>query len=289
MRLPLVLWRLLLALLGLVCTAAASAELAHRHFTTSDGVRLHYLEAGTGEPALVFVPGWLMPADVFERQVAHFAPAHRVIVLDPRSQGQSQLTTSDLSPGARARDIAELVGHARVGGFVLVGWSLGVLEALDYAGRHRPADLRGLVLIDNSVGEGPPPAPSRPGAATARPLKPQAFEAHVRRFVAGMFASPPPSEFIARIEASALRLPPPAAWRLLNGLHPREHYRAALHAVHVPVWYAITPRFAAQGEILSSSRPGTTVTVFQSRAHALFYEESEAFNAGLERFIARLR
>src|ERR1051325_4215642 len=30
-------------------------------FTTSDGIRIHYLEAGKG-PAIFFIPGWTMPA-----------------------------------------------------------------------------------------------------------------------------------------------------------------------------------------------------------------------------------
>lgn len=280
---------LLLLWIALLPAAGSATELTHRHFITSDGLRLHYLEAGVGEPALVFVPGWLMPAAIFERQITHFAAAHRVIVLDPRSQGESQLTTRDLSPEARARDIAELVRHAGLDAFVLAGWSLGVLEALDYAGRYRPVALKGLVLIDNSIGEGPPPRPPAPGAAPPRPTRPDAFEAHVRRFIAGMFRTPPPTAFVRRIEASALRLPPQAAWRLLDGLHPRAHYREALHATRVPVWYAITPRFAAQGEHLSATRPQATVSVFESRAHALFYEESEAFNAQLSDFLDRLR
>ena len=282
-------WPLFLLWIGLLPTFGSAADLAHRHFTTTDGVRLHYLEAGAGEPTLVFVPGWLMPAAIFERQIAHFASAHRVIVLDPRAQGDSQLTTRDLSPAARARDIAELVRHAQPEGFVLLGWSLGVLEALDYAARYQPAGLQGLVLIDNSIGEGPPPRPPAPGAAPSRALHQDAFEAYVRRFVAGMFRTPPPAPFVQRIEASALRLPPRAAWRLLDGLHPRAHYREALHATRVPIWYAITPRFAAQGEILSATRPDASVSVFESRAHALFYEEADAFNAGLTAFLARLR
>lgn len=60
-----------------------------RFFTTSDGVRLHYLEAGTG-PALIFVPGWTMPAEIWEAQLRDLSREFRVIALDPRSQGASE-------------------------------------------------------------------------------------------------------------------------------------------------------------------------------------------------------
>ena len=54
---------LLIALLGCFSAQPALAGAPqHRYFKTSDGVRLHYLEAGTGPETLVFVPGWMMPA-----------------------------------------------------------------------------------------------------------------------------------------------------------------------------------------------------------------------------------
>ena len=52
--------------LALTCMLAPRATLAQgefrsSHFQTSDGVELHYLEAGSG-PTLVFVPGWTLGA-----------------------------------------------------------------------------------------------------------------------------------------------------------------------------------------------------------------------------------
>ena len=57
-------------------------------FTTSDGVKLHYLESGAG-PAILFVPGWTGVAEFWAPQMRHFAGSHRVVALDPRSQGDS--------------------------------------------------------------------------------------------------------------------------------------------------------------------------------------------------------
>ena len=57
-------------LLALLTTGLAQANpIHHRYFTSSDGVRLHYLEAGKGERTLVFIPGWVMPAAVASRPV----------------------------------------------------------------------------------------------------------------------------------------------------------------------------------------------------------------------------
>src|SRR5687767_7987138 len=75
---------------------------------TPDGLNIHYLEAGAG-PALVFVPGWTMPADIWEHQIAHFSQRYRVVAMDPRSQGESSRATEGHYSAARARDIKAVI------------------------------------------------------------------------------------------------------------------------------------------------------------------------------------
>jgi non-heme chloroperoxidase len=84
---------ILTTLLALACMLApqatwAQVETRSGHFMTSDGVELHYLEAGSG-PTIMFVPGFTAPAEIWEPQLVHFAATHRVVALDPRSQGRS--------------------------------------------------------------------------------------------------------------------------------------------------------------------------------------------------------
>ena len=43
--------------------AYAAIAMESRFFTTSDGVHLHYLEAGNrNQKTILFIPGWTMPA-----------------------------------------------------------------------------------------------------------------------------------------------------------------------------------------------------------------------------------
>src|SRR5688572_6828635 len=52
---------ILFASLLIAATAmAARIDVADKYFNTSDGTRLHYLDAGQGA-TIVFVPGWTMP------------------------------------------------------------------------------------------------------------------------------------------------------------------------------------------------------------------------------------
>jgi len=134
------------------------------HFVTSDKVRLHYLEAGQGR-TILFVPGWSMPAFIWEPQLAGLSPRWRTVALDPRSQGRSQVARNGHEPSRRGRDIAEAIERLGADRVVLVGWSLGVLDGLAFVQEHGDARLAGLVLVDNSVGEGKPPRPSCPRCA----------------------------------------------------------------------------------------------------------------------------
>lgn len=118
--------------------------------TTPDGVRIHYLEAGRG-PGILFVPGWTMPGDIWEQQIIYFSKTHRVVAMDPRSQGLSSQTTEGHYPEARARDIRALVDQLKLAPVVLVGWSMGVMEAVAYVDQFGNDSLAGLVLVDGYV------------------------------------------------------------------------------------------------------------------------------------------
>src|SRR3989304_3120188 len=128
--------------------------------TTPDGVKIHYVEAGTGQ-AILFVPGWTMPAWIWEKQIAHFSKTHRVVAMDPRSQGESQQTTEGHYPAARARDIKAVVDRLKLAPVVLVGWSMGVTEIASYVDQFGTADLAGLVLVDGIAGSDPEPPPTQ--------------------------------------------------------------------------------------------------------------------------------
>ena len=58
------------------------------HVTTNDGVRLHYVEKGSGAP-LVMIPGWSQTAAQFEAQVEGLSASRRVIAFDMRGHGES--------------------------------------------------------------------------------------------------------------------------------------------------------------------------------------------------------
>lgn len=262
-----------------------------RHFTTSDGVRLHYIEAGpkdsaAGARTLVFVPGWTMPAWIFERQLASLSRQFRVIAFDPRSQGDSAIAPAGHDHIRRGRDIAELVARLGSQPVVLAGWSLGVLDVLAYLRLHGDAKIAGLVLIDNSVGEEPPPV--LPPAAAGPPGPKPPREVQMRRFVRGLFVHKQPDAWLERLAQAALRTPEPVAAQLLAYPVPRGWWREALYSTARPVLYMVRPKWTGQAENVRAKHPSAEVILLDnSVGHALFVDDPTGFDNRLRDFLRR--
>ncbi|MEK6244990.1 MAG: alpha/beta hydrolase [Pseudomonadota bacterium] len=258
------------------CVAAES-----HYFTTSDGVRLHYIAEGAGE-TLLFVPGWLMPAEIWRRQIEYFSRKYRVIAFDPRSQGDSQVAPSGNNIQRRAEDLNELIEHLQSRRVVLIGWSLGVLEALLYIKTHGDDKVAALVFVDNSVGEEPPPK----GGSTIRDRGPWDREREVADFVRAMFKSPQSPRYLTWLTGEAMRTPLEASLSLLSIPYPRTFWRSVIYETRKPLLYAVTASLKRQADNLRRKRKGTSIEVFAGAGHALFVDDHERFNSILDAFLA---
>lgn len=95
-------------------------------FTTSDGVKIHYLLAGTSGSWVVLVHGYSDNAERmwFRTGIAPaLARSHRIVALDNRNHGQSDKP----QPGGsgRAQDVVELMDHLNIERAHIHGYSMG--------------------------------------------------------------------------------------------------------------------------------------------------------------------
>ena len=274
-------WLVSALLLASVSGASANPEAKSGYFTTSDGVRLHYLEAGSG-PAIVFVPGWMNPAWIWEPQIQHFSKKYRVVALDPRSQGESEQVTEGHYPERRAQDVKELMEHLQLPPAVLVGFSMGVGEVLSYVDQFGTGQLRGVVLVDDRIG-------SENNIQELKHLLGyiKQFNLNSRQFIEQFlpiaFKQPQPEEYIEKVRAAALKIPANTAIALLAGYMGRD-WRPVLEKLDKPVLYTITKSLESQGEMLKTKLPSARVELFPEAGHVLFVDETERFNAILEEF-----
>lgn len=117
-------------------------------FVEVDGVRLHYIERGSG-PALVLLHGNGVAADDFENSglLDKAAEHYRVIAFDRPGFGYSKRPRSRVwTPQAQARLLHHALQDIGVDSAIVLGHSWGTLVALSMA-LAAPGCVRGLVLL----------------------------------------------------------------------------------------------------------------------------------------------
>ena len=114
--------------LGFASIASAAVEPADGSFAASDGVKIHFLEAGQGSP-VVLVHGYTGTAhgNWFLNGVADaLAKNHRVVAIDCRGHGQSDKPHDPKKYGQRmATDVLELMDHLKIDKAHVHGYSMG--------------------------------------------------------------------------------------------------------------------------------------------------------------------
>jgi microsomal epoxide hydrolase len=262
----------------IMATGSNAAETSRRSFQTSDGVTLSFLDAGRNSSTkqnltIALIPGWTMPATIWRNQIPAFSRRYHTLAFDPRGQGESEVPTTGYTAARRATDIKELL--APFSNVLLVGWSLGAIESLEYVHLFGGKGLAGLVLVDSSVGEEPTP---KGGGNFKQRLREDRDQA-LREFVRAIFATPRSSEEIGELVRAAKRMALEDSLALLNYPFERNHWRNITRAFQKPLLYVVTPQFEAQARNLKKNRPATQVEVFEKSGHALFVDEPERFNA----------
>jgi esterase len=113
------------------------------------GMRFHYLDWGTpGKTPILFLHGGGLNAHTFDLVCLSLRLTYHCMALDQRGHGDSEWSpVLDYGIVAGAGDIEALATALGLRQYVLVGMSLGGLNAIKYAGRHS-GDLAGLVIID---------------------------------------------------------------------------------------------------------------------------------------------
>jgi non-heme chloroperoxidase len=286
--------------------------------TTPDGVKIHYLEAGhsisaqsaeVGNPlpadvkptkgniavsperkfpSVLFVPGWTMPAWIWENQISYFSKDYRVVAMDPRSQGDSSQTSDGLYPAARARDIKAVVNQLHLAPVVIVAWSMAVVETMAYVDQFGTGDLAGFVFVDNDAGGRAPGVADLDFGLLKGILEDRQNTAN--NFVRKLnFKKPQAEEYLQRVIQASLRVPTNTAVALLVGYFVAD-YRSILPKIDKPsiVCAAKTPYM---GTILEMQKQmhGSQLEVFDDAGHALFVDDADKFNSLLEEFLLDLR
>src|ERR1041385_8121027 len=160
-----------LLLCAFVFVLAASqitwAQKAESRFASLDGARVHYLNYGKSDEALVLIHGWTQNADAWRDNISDLAKRNRVIVIELPGHGQSDKPKERASGAGSqgpannqserlysmdhfARAVEAVMRDAKVKRAVLVGHSMGTPVARQFY-RKYPDKTLGIVIVDGSL------------------------------------------------------------------------------------------------------------------------------------------
>jgi pimeloyl-ACP methyl ester carboxylesterase len=119
-------------------------------------VRIATDDMGTGEPALLFMPGWCANRTMFRDLLPLAAQDRRALAVDWRGHGESGRPDGDYGNDDLVADAISAVESAGVDRFVPVAVAHSGWVAIELRRRLGPSRVPGLVLCDWMV-LGPPP------------------------------------------------------------------------------------------------------------------------------------
>jgi pimeloyl-ACP methyl ester carboxylesterase len=117
-----------------------------RHKADVNGVRLHYVAAGNGEP-IVLVHGFPQTWYEWRRIIPALAERFTVIAPDYRGAGHSSRPVTGYDKRTMATDLRELVRHLGFERAAIVGHDIGLMVAYSYAAQFPEATSK-LVAVD---------------------------------------------------------------------------------------------------------------------------------------------
>ena len=145
---PNVLASVLLAALAVSGSASLAADGVNSEYFDAQGVKIHYLAAGQGEP-VVLIHGLNASAEInwnLVGVVAELAKDHRVVALDLPGHGRSDKPAIEAAYGLQmVEDIALLLDHLQIKRAHIVGYSLGGMVAVKFMATHPERVISGAV------------------------------------------------------------------------------------------------------------------------------------------------
>ena len=114
----------------------------------SDGLRIAYEDVGQGSPAVVLIHGAFGNRFHYAAQIKHLAQRHRVLALDLRGHGESDVPQDGFRLQDYAEDVVAVCEAASLDRYVLCGHSMPVALI---AASLNPERVAGVALLDGTI------------------------------------------------------------------------------------------------------------------------------------------
>jgi pimeloyl-ACP methyl ester carboxylesterase len=137
-------------LLALLCFGAslvnAEVPAITERFATVNGIRLHYLVAGKGDP-VILLHGYAQTSHMWRPLMKELAKTHLVLTPDLRGFGDSEKAESGYDKKTLAQDVHALARSLGIQKAGVAGHDIGLMVAYAYAAQY-PSEVDRLALLD---------------------------------------------------------------------------------------------------------------------------------------------
>jgi pimeloyl-ACP methyl ester carboxylesterase len=123
-----------------------SPQSTESRFANVNGVRLHYLIAGTGEP-VILLHGYAETSHMWRPLIPELAKTHTVVAPDLRGAGQSSIPAAGYTKAEMAQDIHALTRKLGFEHIQIVGHDIGLMVAYAYAAQYSK-EVDRIALMD---------------------------------------------------------------------------------------------------------------------------------------------
>ncbi|EHJ57092.1 hypothetical protein HMPREF9318_00908 [Streptococcus urinalis FB127-CNA-2] len=118
------------------------------YLRSHDGSAIFFRCIGNGFPIL-FLHGNNLSSDYFQNQL-ELAKQYKLIFIDSRAQGKSDLVTSSISFEKLTEDVNQVLEHLSINSCLIVGHSDGANLAISFCQKY-PNKVKGLILNSGNV------------------------------------------------------------------------------------------------------------------------------------------
>jgi 3-oxoadipate enol-lactonase len=264
-------------------------------FIDVEGINLHYVDVGVGDPAVVLLHAFPLHSDMWAPQVACLAATHRVVVPDLKGFGKSTAPddAGSYSMGDYVRQVLGLVAALGLEKIVLGGLSMGGYVAFSLVARHLDR-LQGLVLADTRAGRDMPDVLQR-RTDQQEQVRREGIDGVVETLLGGLLAPetmenrPQLVEQVRRIMASN---PPAGFIGGLEAMKGRPDSLPTLGSIKVPTLVLVgehdKPSPPDVVKVWQQRIPGSELVVIPRSGRLSNMEDPDSFNTALTDFLDRL-
>lgn len=243
------------------------------------GLRIAYEDVGHGSPAVVLIHGAFGDRSHYTEQIKHLAQRHRVVALDLRGHGESDVPKDGFRLRDYAEDVVAVCEAAGLNRYVLCGHSMPVALLTASLNSDRVA---GVALLDGTI-LFPEPMRSQVVASLVPVLEGDGWVEAMQGYLVGRGIGPYDSaEVKARVLAEIAEAPRQIAAPLMRDVMSSDFSQLLMGRFPLLYVHARVPADLAR---LRELRPDVLLGSVVGSGHWMTLEVPDQVNAMLDRFL----